>query len=103
LGNTFLESQRINSQTTLELKKIEENHKTINKNIEFEYKKQKHAMDVANSVVDSGLKSNDLEKIKLGLEHLSGVANHNPVQHLKNALDKNLSENFDDDDFYIEI
>ena len=102
-GNVFLESQRINSQTALGLKKIEEDHKTINKSIDNEYSKQKQAMDKASDVVDDGLKGNDIEKIRLGLAAMSGVANHNPMADLKNALNKEINNNFDDDDFYIEI
>lgn len=103
LGSIFLESQKISSQTTLGLKKIEEDHKTINKSIDNEYNKQNQVLNTAANVVEDGLKNNDIDKIRLGLETMSVIANHNPMSDLKNALDKEINNNFDDDDFYIEI
>ncbi len=103
LGNIFLESQKISSQTILGLKKIEEDHKTINKSIDNEYIKQNQVLNTAANVVEDGLKNNDIDKIRLGLETMSGIANHNPMSDLKKALDKEINNNFDDDDFYIEI
>ena len=103
LGSIFLESQKISSQTTLGLKKIEEDHKTINNSITNEYNKQNQVLNTAANVVEDGLKNNDIDKIRLGLETMSVIANHNPMSNLKNALDKEINNNFDDDDFYIEI
>lgn len=103
LGKTFLESKKIQSETKLGLKKIEENHKTINNHINTEYKKQKQAMDKAENVIDSGLESGNIDMIKIGLDTISGIANHNPMTDLKNHLDNQIEKDFEDDDFTIEI
>lgn len=103
LGNVFLESKKISSQTTLGLKTIEENHKTINKNIDNEYKKQNKLMKSASEVIDQGLSNNNIEYIREGLAAMIQVANHNPMADLKRNLDEKLNKNFEDDDFYLEI
>lgn len=103
LGKTFVESKKINAETKLGLKKIEENHKTINKHIDIEYNKQKQAMDKAENVIDSGLESGNIDLVKAGLDSMTGVANHNPMTDLKNHLDNQIEKDFEDDDFTIEI
>ena len=103
LGKTIVESKKISSETKLGLKKIEENHKTINKHIDIEYKKQKQAMDKAENVIDSGLESGNIDLVKAGLDSMTGVANHNPMTDLKNHLDNKIEKDFEDDDFIIEI
>lgn len=103
MGETFLESKRIHSQTILGLEKIKENHKTINKHIDTEYQKQKQTLDKAENVIDKGLDSGDIEMIKAGLYTMMGTANHNPLAELKNHLDNKIQKDFDDDDFMIEI
>lgn len=103
MGETYLESKRINSQTELGLEKIKENHRTINKHIDTEYKKQKQTLDKAENVIDKGLDSGDIEMIKVGLNTMMGTANHNPLEDLKNHLNDKIQKDFDDDDFIIEI
>lgn len=103
VGETYLESKRISSETALGLEKINENHKTINKHIDTEYKKQKQTLDKAENVIDKGLDSGDIELIKVGLNTMMGTANHNPMADLKNHLDDKIQKDFDDDDFIIEI
>lgn len=103
LKKTYLESERIKSETTLGLEKIKQNHQTINKHIDTEYKKQKQAMDKAESVIDSGLESGNIDLVKAGLDSMTGVANHNPMTDLKNHLDNQIEKDFEDDDFTIEI
>ncbi|WP_178985638.1 hypothetical protein [Winogradskyella helgolandensis] len=103
LKKTYLESEKIKSDTTLGLEKIKQNHQTINKHIDIEYKKQKQAMDKAENVIDSGLDSGNLDLVKMGLDSMTGVANHNPMTDLKNHLDNQIVNDFDDDDFIIEI
>lgn len=103
LKKTYLESEKIKSDTTLGLEKIKQNHQTINKHIDTEYKKQKQAMDKAENVIDSGLDSGNLDLVKMGLDSMTGVANHNPMTDLKNHLDNQIEKDFDDDDFTIEI
>lgn len=103
LGNVYLESQKIQSQTEVELTKIQKNHENINKHIDTEYKKQKQTMDKASDVVDDGLASNNIEKIREGLAAMTATANHNPMADLKRALDKDLEQDYLDDDFIIEI
>ena len=103
LNKTYLESEKIKSDTTLGLEKIKQNHQTINKHIDTEYKKQKQAMDKAENVIDSGLDSGNLDLVKMGLDSMTGVANHNPMTDLKNHLDNQIEKDFEDDDFTIEI
>lgn len=103
MGNTYLESQRIKSQAEVELTKIQRNHETINKHIDTEYKKQKQTMDKASDVVDDGLASNDIEKIREGLAAMTATANHNPMADLKRSLDEDIDQDYLDDDFIIEI
>ena len=103
LKKTYLESEKIKSETTLGLEKIKQNHQTINKHIDTEYKKQKQAMDKAENVIDSGLDSGNLDLVKMGLDSMTGVANHNPMTDLKNHLDNQIEKDFEDDDFTIEI
>lgn len=103
LGDSLIESQRIKSKTEIELKRIEVAHQVINKNIDNEYKKQKQAMDKASDVVDAGLESDNIEKIRAGLEYMTITANHNPMADLKNKLDEDLEQDYLDDDFIIEI
>jgi len=103
LKKTYLESERIKSDTTLGLEKIKQNHQTINKHIDTEYKKQKQAMDKAENVIDSGLESGNIDLVKAGLDSMTGVANHNPMTNLKNHLDNQIEKDFEDDDFIIEI
>jgi hypothetical protein len=103
LGKTFVESKKIKSDTALGLEKIKQNHKTINKHIDIEYNKQKQAMDKAENVIDSGLESGNIDLVKIGLNSMTGVANHNPMTDLKNHLDNQIEKDFEDDDFTIEI
>lgn len=103
LQKTYLESKKIASDTTLGLEKIKQNHQTINKHIDTEYKKQKQAMDKAENVIDAGLESGNIDLIKTGLDSMTGVANHNPMTDLKNHLDNQIEKDFEDDDFTIEI
>lgn len=103
IAGNFLESQKIQSETRLGLKKIEENHKTINKHIDTEYKKQSQTLNKAEDAIDKGLESDNIDLVKAGLETMSGVANHNPMVDLKNHLDSQVNKNFNDDDFIIEI
>jgi predicted RNA-binding protein with EMAP domain len=103
LKKTYLESEKIKSETKLGLERIKQNHSTINKHIDTEYKKQKQAMDKAGTVIDHGLESGDIELVKAGLDKMAGVANHNPLSDLKNHLDQKIDKDFEDDDFIIEI
>lgn len=103
LKKTYLESERIKSDTKLGLERIKQNHSTIHKHIDTEYKKQKQAMDKAGNVVDRGLESGDINLVRAGLDKMAGVANHNPLTDLKNHLDQKIEKDFDDDDFIIEI
>ena len=84
-------------------RKLKVIQKTINKHIDTEYKKQKQAMDKAENVIDSGLDSGNLDLVKMGLDSMTGFANHNPLADLKNHLDNQIEKDFDDDDFIIEI
>lgn len=103
LRKTFLESEKIKSETIIGLEKIKQNHQTINKHIDTEYKKQKQAMDKAENVIDFGLESGNIDLVKIGLDSMTGVANHNPMIDLKNHLDNQTEKDFEDDDFTIEI
>ncbi|WP_417291191.1 hypothetical protein [Corallibacter sp.] len=103
LQKTYIESQKIKSDTVLGLEKIKQNHQTINKHIDTEYKKQKQAMDKAENVIDSGLESGNIDLVRAGLESMTGVANHNPMTDLKNHLDNQIEKDFEDDDFTIEV
>ncbi|WP_405296662.1 hypothetical protein [Algibacter sp. Ld11] len=107
IKDTFIESQKIQAITEIELKKIQTNHQQVNRVITEEYGKQKQSMDKASDVVDAGLQDNDLDKIREGLNAMTNVANHNPMAELKKSMDKQLEENLnkdlDDDDFMIEI
>lgn len=100
---TYLETQKIKSDTILGLEKIKQNHQTINKHIDTEYKKQKQQMDKASDVVDAGLLSDDIEKIREGLNAMTNVANHNPMTDLKKHLDNQIKKDFNDDDFTIDV
>ncbi|WP_339659075.1 hypothetical protein [uncultured Polaribacter sp.] len=103
LGKTFVESKKIKAHTSLGLEKIKQNHQTINHHIDTEYKKQKQAMDKAENVIDSGLESGNIDLVKIGLDSMTGIANHNPMTDLKNHLDSQIEKDFEDDDFIIEI
>lgn len=103
LQKTYLDSQKIKSDTILGLERIKQNHSTINKHIDTEYSKQKQAMDKAENVIDAGLVSGNLDYVKMGLESMTGVANHNPLADLKNSLDNQIAKDIEDDDFFIEI
>lgn len=103
LKETYIETEKIKSNTTLGLEKIKQNHLTINKHIDTEYKKQKQVMDKAGNVIDSGLESANIDLVKVGLDSMTGVANHNPMTDLKNHLDSEIEKDFNDDDFIIEI
>ena len=103
LKRTYLESEKIKSDTKLGLERIRQNHSTIHKHIDTEYKKQKQAMDKAANVIDRGLESGDIDLVRAGLDKLAGVANHNPLTDLKNHLDQKIEKDFEDDDFIIEI
>lgn len=103
LKRTYLESEKIKSDTKLGLERIKQNHSTIHKHIDTEYKKQKQAMDKAGNVIDRGLESGDIDLVRAGLDKMAGVANHNPLTDLKNHLDQKIEKDFDDDDFIIEI
>lgn len=107
IKESFIEAQKIQANTEIELKKIQNNHQQVNRVITEEYGKQKQSMDKASDVVDAGLQDNDLDKIRVGLGAMTNVANHNPIAELKKSMDKELEENLnkdlDDDDFMIEI
>ena len=106
LKDSFIESRRIQAETEIELQKIRSNHQQVNRIITEEYGKQKQSMDKASDVVDAGLESNDINKIREGLNAMTNVANHNPMEKLKNDLDKELERNLNqdfDDDFTLEF
>lgn len=103
LKRTYLEAEKIKSDTKLGLERIRQNHSTINKHIDTEYKKQKQTMDKAGTVIDRGLESGDIDLVRAGLDKMAGVANHNPLTDLKNHLDQKNEQDFEDDDFTIEI
>lgn len=103
LKRTYLESEKIKSDTKLGLERIRQNHSTINNHINTEYKKQKQAMDKAGNVIDHGLESGNIDLVRAGLDKVAGVANHNPLTDLKNHLDQKIEKDFEDDDFTIEI
>ncbi|MBE7628497.1 hypothetical protein [Tenacibaculum piscium] len=96
------ESQKLKAQTHVELERIDKQYDTINKHIDTEYSKQSRAMDKSEEVIDKGLAEGNLDYIREGLNSMVNVANHNPMADLKKTLDKQI-ENFDDDDFTIEI
>ena len=60
-------------------------------------------MNKAEDVVDEGLKNGDIDLVRAGLDSMTGVANHNPMSDLKNHLDDQINNKFEDDDFMIEI
>ncbi|MCL8007603.1 hypothetical protein M8845_09220 [Gelidibacter japonicus] len=101
LKDSFIESKKIQAQTEIDLQKIRSNHLNVNRIISEEYGKQKVSMDKASEVVDAGLESNDIAKIREGLNAMTNVANHNPMEKLKTELDqeleRNLNQDFDDD------
>ncbi|TXD81868.1 hypothetical protein ESY86_16725 [Subsaximicrobium wynnwilliamsii] len=101
LKDSFMESQKLQAQTEIELLKIRSEHQQMNRIITEEYGKQKQSMDKASDVVDAGLESNDINKIREGLTAMTNVANHNPMENHKKALDneleRNLNQDFDDD------
>lgn len=99
LGSTFLETRKINSNTVIELARIHSNHVTLNNKINLAYGKQNRAMTKAENAVDYGLENGDIEFVKIGLENLTKVANHNPMTEEINKM----NNNFEDDDFIIEI
>lgn len=105
--DSFIESKKIQASTEIKLKEIQSNHQKANRIITEEYGKQKQQMNKASDVVDAGLQQNDLEKIREGLNAMTSVANHNPMDQLKKSMDKKLKENLNkdlnDDDFIIEI
>ncbi|AEG99874.1 hypothetical protein [Lacinutrix sp. 5H-3-7-4] len=107
LKDNFLESKKLQIETEIKLKKIQNEHQTNNRIISEEYGKQKVAMDKASTVVDEGLRGDDIEKIREGLNAMTNVANHNPMVKLQKQIDEKLEEdlnkNLDDDDFIIEI
>ncbi len=107
IKDSYLESQKIQATTAIELKKIQNKHQIVNRIITEEYGKQKQIMDKASNVVDVGLQDNDLDKIREGLNAMTNVANRNPMAELKISIDMQLEENLnkdlDDDDFIIEI
>ncbi|MCG8182710.1 hypothetical protein [Tenacibaculum piscium] len=102
IQKTHLESQKLKAQTDKELKRIDKQYDTINKHIDTEYSKQSRLMDQSERVIDKGLEEGNLDYVLGGLNSMVNVANHNPMADLKKTLDKQI-ENFDDDDFTIEI
>jgi len=103
LGNVYLESQRINSNTITKLEDIAGKHKNNSKQIDAAYNKQNRGMDAADRVIDAGLQSDDINIIREGLAAMTGIANTNPLPELKNSLDNEIEKDFYDDDFIIEI
>lgn len=107
LKNTYLESKIIEANTQKGLAKIRSNHQNVNRIITEEYGKQKQSMDKSSDVVDAGLESNDLDKIKAGLDAMTKVANHNPMEKIKNQLDedleKSIKQDLDSDDFMLDF
>lgn len=106
LKDTFIESKKIAARTEVELNKIRSNHANVNRIISEEYGKQKQQMDKASDVVDKGLETNDINKIREGLSAMTSVANHNPMEKIKKELDEELERNLKqdfDDDFLLEF
>ena len=103
----FLEAKKIEAETRKDLAKIRSNHENVNRIITQEYGKQKLSMDKSSDVVDAGLESNDLDKIKAGLDAMTKVANHNPMDKLKTEMDeqleKSLKQDLDSDDFMLDF
>lgn len=106
IKDSFIESQKIQAKTKVELDKIRSNHQNINRIMSEEYGKQKEAMDKASDVVDNGLATDNINKIREGLNAMTNVANHNPMEKIKTELDKKLERNLNqdfDDDFTLEF
>lgn len=103
IGGLFLESQKVQAKSEVDLLRIQKNHETIHKHIDTEYKKQKQTMDKASDVVDVGLDNNNIEIIREGLAAMTATANHNPLADLKKSLDKDIDKDYLNDDFIIEI
>ena len=106
LAETRRDIEAIKAKTKIELANIDKSHDRYMSMIDNEYGKQSRAMDIAEDVVTKGLEDDDLNKIALGLQNVTGIANHNPFENFQQGLDndlKKLNEGMEDDDFIIEI
>jgi hypothetical protein len=106
LAETRRDIESIKAKTEIELHKIDKSHEINMALIRNEYGKQARAMNIAEDVVAKGLEDDDLNKIALGLQNVTGIANHNPFENFHKDLDndlKKLNKGMEDDDFIIEI
>lgn len=106
LVETKRDIELIKAKTEIELSRIDKSHETNMALIKNEYGKQAKAMSIAENVVAKGLEDDDLNKIALGLQNVTGIANHNPFENFQKNLDNDLKElnrGMDDDDYIIEI
>ncbi|SHJ39001.1 hypothetical protein SAMN04487911_11953 [Arenibacter nanhaiticus] len=76
----------------------------LNKTIDKKYGQQDRAMDNAEKTLDMALDKWDKDIIMKSLDALGSVANTNPLGNVKKDVERQISEeDFDDDDFMLEI
>lgn len=78
---------------------------SLNKTIDKKFSQQDRAMDNAEKTLDQALERWDKDVIMKSLDKLADVANTNPLgNNIKKEIKTEISlEDFDDDDFMIEI
>lgn len=77
---------------------------TLNKTIDRKFDQQDRAMDNAEKALDKALDIWDKDVIMKSLDKLADVANTNPLNNVKENFEKKITlDDFDDDDFMLEI
>lgn len=104
LSNNKLASQRLEAearQTGIDNAKMFD---ALNKTIDKKFEHQDRAMDGVEKALDGALERWDKDIISKSLDKLAEIANTNPLGNIKKDIIKDISiEDFDDDDFMIEL
>lgn len=104
LSNNKLASQQLEleaRQTGIDNAKMFD---TLNKVIDKKFDHQDRAMDSAEKTLDKALEKWDKDIISKSLDTLANVANTNPLGNIKKDIIKEITlEDFDDEDFMIEL
>lgn len=104
LNNNKLASQKLEAearQTGIDNAKMFD---ALNKVIDKKFDHQDRAMDSAEKTLDEALQKWDKDIISKSLDTLANVANTNPLGNIKKDIVKEITiEDFEDDDFMIEL
>lgn len=104
LSNNKLASQKLEAEAKQAGIDNAKMFDALNKVIDKKFEHQDKAMDSAEKTLDKALEKWDKDIISKSLDTLANVANTNPLGNIKKDIIKEITiEDFDDDDFMIEL